>query len=171
MELDPEIIARMEEITLAPVNSPEILPTVLPLVLGWFIIELYFGKHENEKLGWNTSVGNAVLWIATGTNLLITGQIDTVLERNAAYLLIISGVFVGYMDFYHKWSPEVAYRISSVDVIYPLAYVTAVIVKTDMPVNETVLKASGLFVIGSIIAFRAVRMMETPARDSFSLPK
>lgn len=155
--------SRLVDIALAPVRQPELLPSVLPLVLGAVVIELYFGKHENESLGWNTSVGNAVLWIATGANLLLTGVIDTATERYAAYFLLAVGGFIGYMNFYHKWSPSLAFRASSAEVVYPLAYVTVVVVKTGLPVDMTVLKASAAFIAGTVLVFKAVRMFEPPA--------
>lgn len=157
--------ARLLDFATAPLNNPGILPDILPLVIGAVVIELYFGKHQNETLGWNTSVGNAILWVATGTNLLLTGVIKTATERYAAYFLVAAGAFVGYMDFYHKWSPGMAFRVSSADVIYPLAYVTVVLVKTDMAVNRVSLQAAAAFIVGSVVAFRILRLFETPARD------
>ncbi|MFB6189988.1 MAG: hypothetical protein ABEJ91_00245 [Candidatus Nanohaloarchaea archaeon] len=157
--------ARLLEIVFAPLENPEILPEVLPLAIGALVIELYFGKHKRETLGWNTSVGNAILWVATGANLILTGAVKTSMERYAAYFLVASGAFVGYMDFYHKWSPSVAFRVSSADVIYPLAYVIVVIVKTEIPVEPVSLQAGATLIVGVVIAFHLLRMVETPARE------
>lgn len=158
----------MQQLALAPFNNPEILPSLLPIILGAIVIELYFGKHERESLGWNTSVGNSVIWVATGINLLISGAIKSSLERYVSYFLIATGVFIGYMDFFHKWSPQVAFRISSADIIYPLAYVAVVIVRTRIPVNDTTIKAAGAFIVTAFIGFRILRMLETPTRDDFN---
>ncbi|MFB6291847.1 MAG: hypothetical protein ABEI58_00470 [Candidatus Nanohaloarchaea archaeon] len=162
---DPQnTITIAKSFVLAPLEHPEILPSVLPLIMGAIVIELYFGKHKNESLGWNSSVANAVIWVATGLNLLLTGAIDTKLETQAAYFLVGAGLFVGYMDFFHKWPENLAFRASYPDVVYPLAYVIVVIIKTDMPSSIAVFKAGGAFILGAIIAFRVMRFIETPAR-------
>lgn len=154
---------RATEIALAPLNHPDIISSIIPLVLGAVIIELYFGKHKTEVLGWNTSVGNAIIWISTGINLLLTGAPETSLEKAVTYFILLSGSVIAYMDFFHKWSNAAAFRASSPDVIYPLAYVAVVITKTSIPANDLTIKAAIAFIIGTIVAFRIIRLFETPA--------
>lgn len=154
----------LEELVLAPVKHPELLPTVLPLIIGAITLEIYFGKHVEENLGWNTSVGNAVLWIATGINLLITSEL-TATERKITYFIIGLGGFVGYMDFYHKWSDTVAFIVSSAGIVYSLAYVTVVIVKTSLEINQTVIKAGVIFIVGVNILFKIMQQFEAPTKD------
>ena len=146
---------------LTPVKQPEILPTILPLVLGAIVIELYFGKHEREDLGWNTAVGNAIIWVTTGVTLIITTQSLSQGEEYVAYTLIGFGSFVGYMDFYHKWSETIAFLVSSSGIVYTLAYIAVILIKTDTPVNETTMKASAIFFIATMIAFKILQSMET----------
>jgi len=156
----------LRELTLAPVQRPEILPTVLPLLFGMVAIELYFGKHSSEELGWNSSVANAVIWVATGTTLLLSSPLTTS-EKYATYLLIFLGILVAYMDFYHKWPSTVAFLVSSSGIVYSLAYVFVLIVKTGMPLNSQVLKAAAVFVIGINIFFKIVQSFEKPAGNDF----
>ena len=154
----------LEEFLFAPIRYPEFLPTLLPIILGAVVIELYFGKHKSEDLGWNTAVGNAIIWTTTGITLLITSD-PTGSARYAAYFLILIGGFIGYMNFFHKWSAEIAFFISSAGIIYSLAYVTVVVVKTGMTVDETVLKASAVFIIGVNIVFKIIQAFQRPAQD------
>jgi hypothetical protein len=146
-----------------PMRQPELLPTVLPLVLGAVVIELYFGKYTQEELGWNTSVGNAVIWATTGVTLLMTTEM-TQNERFAAYGLIAVGGFIGYMDFYHKWSDTVAFVVSSSGIVYTLAYISVIMIKTSMPVNQTTVKAAAVFLVGVNVVFKVVQSLET-SRD------
>lgn len=152
--------------TLAPLRFPEIIPSILPLVIGAIVLELYFGKHVEESLGWNTSVGNAVIWVTTGLNLLLTSQLS-VMERYVSYFIIGLGSLVAYLDFYHKWSDTVAFIISSSGLVYSIAYVTVVTVKTDVTVTPKVLKAGLLFVIGVNIFFQIMQQFEQPVDDGF----
>lgn len=151
----------------APFEHPDILPTLLPIILGAVVIELYFGKHKNEELGWNTSVGNAVIWITTGVSLVMTESL-TPGEKLATYSLIGLGLFVGYMNFFHKWSKKIAFFVSSAGIIYTLAYVLVVLVKTDLVVTDNMLKASLIFVIGMNIMFKIIQSFETPSRESYN---
>ncbi len=157
----------LKRFVMAPTNY-ELLPSLLPIIGGALVIELYFGKHESESLGWNTSVGNAIIWVTTGISLLITSDLAQ-MERYASYFLAGVGSLVGYMNFYHKWSESVAFIISSAGIVYSLAYVTVVLVKTNIPVNNTVLKASLIFIIATNIGFKVIQMFETPAQDSFGM--
>ena len=147
---------------LTPVQRPEILPTILPLILGALVIELYFGKHEREDLGWNTAVGNAIIWVTTGVTLLITTPGITQKRKYVAYALIGFGSFVGYMDFYHKWNETVAFLVSSSGIVYTLAYIAVILIKTDTPVNETTIKASAIFFTATMIAFKIIQSFENP---------
>lgn len=163
----PTLESRFIDLLMAPANYPDLLPSVLPLIVGAFVIELYFGKHKTEVLGWNTSVGNAVIWISTALNLILTEQAETILEKYVVFFILGLGLLIGYLDFYHKWSSTVAFRASSADIIYPLGFVTVVIVKSPIPANQLSIKTSILFLIASFLFFRIVRMFETPSPDDF----
>lgn len=158
----------MVEYALAPLEHPEIVSSVLPLILGAFIIELYFGKHKEEVLGWNTSVGNAVIWISTAVNLIISDTLASSLEQAVVYFILLTGLLITYMDFFHKWKPAVAFRASTPDLIYPLAYVTVVMVKTDILITDASLKAGIGFIVCSALFFRIIRFFEAPAKDQLN---
>lgn len=157
----------IETLVYTPFKQPEILPTVLPLVLGAIVIELYFGKYTKEELGWNTSVGNAVIWATTGITLLMTTQM-TQQEKSAAYILIGIGALVGYMDFFHKWPDTVAFIVSSSGIVYTLAYIAVILIKTSTPINSTTMKAAAIFFIGVNVFFKVIQSLETP-RDRYGL--
>ncbi len=152
------------EFILAPMRYPEILPTVLPIIVGAVVIELYFGKHTNEELGWNTSVGNAIIWVTTGLVMYLTTDLGTQ-EKYATAGLVALGLGVSYLNFFHKWSSTLAFLASSSGIVYTLTYIFVVFVKTDMQLNNTVLKGAGIFLAGVIIAFHIIQSFETPVDD------
>jgi len=157
----------VREFVLAPMRYPEILPTVLPIIVGAVVIELYFGKHSNEELGWNTSVGNAIVWVTTGLVMYLTTDLGTQ-EKYATAGLIALGLGVSYLNFYHKWSSTVAFVASSSGIVYTLTYIFVVVVKTDMQLNSIVFKGAGIFLAGVIVAFKLIKSLETPANDGIS---
>jgi len=152
----------------APVEHPEILPSILPIVGGLIVIELYFGKHKQETLGWNTSVGNAVIWVTTGLNLYLTEQM-TQPELYATYTLIGLGLLVGYKNFFHQWSSSVAFFISSSGIVYTLAYILVVMVKTDLVPDQQTLEAAAVFFVVANIGFKILQGFETD-QDRFNNP-
>lgn len=152
------------EFILAPMRYPEILPTVIPIIVGAVVIELYFGKHTDEELGWNTSVGNAIVWVTTGLVMYLTTDLGTQ-ETYATFGLISLGLGVAYLNFFHKWSSTIAFLASSSGVVYTLTYIFVVLVKTDMQMNETVMQGAGIFLIGVIAAFKIIKLFETPVND------
>lgn len=159
------LIEVIKEFILAPMRYPEILPTVLPIIVGAIVIELYFGKHTNEELGWNTSVGNAIVWVTTGLVMYLTTDLGTQ-EKYATAGLIALGLGVSYLNFYHKWSATVAFVASSSGLVYTLTYIFVVAVKTDMQLSNTVFKGAGIFLIGVMAAFQVIKSFETPVNDS-----
>ena len=164
---DYTIRQALETFALAPVRQTELLPTVLPLIIGVLVIELYFGKHENEELGWNTAVGNSISWMSTGIILLITTETSPQ-ERYATYGIIGAGALLGYLDFYHKLSDTVAFIVSSSGIVYTLAYISVIMIKTSMPVNMTTLKAAAIFTAAVNIGFKIIQSLET-SQDPYSL--
>lgn len=158
----------VREFVFAPLNYPDLLPNLLPLIVGAVVIELYLGRYSSEELGWNSSVANAIIWVTTGATLALTTELG-VLEKYAVYSLIGVGLLIGYLDFFHEWSDKVAFMSSGPGVIYSIAYTIVVVVKTGMPIDNTVLKGALVFVIGVNIVFKLVQMFEPKGRDQFSL--
>jgi hypothetical protein len=156
---NPEIYSTVVDFLYAPLNNPEMISTALPLILGAVIMELYFGKHKKESLGWNTSVGNAVIWMATGFSLYMSETL-TQPELYATYVLIALGGFVTFMDFFHIWPSTVAFFISSSGLVYTLAYTLVLVIKTKAPMTRETLYAAAIFFIGINAVFKAVQFTE-----------
>lgn len=164
IQINPELIERTLVFFREPINNPEILPNVLPLILGLVIMELYFGKHKDESLGWNTAVANSILWISTGFSLYMTSTLGP-LQLYLVYGLLGLGVFVAYMDFFHKWPSTVAFVVSSSAMIYTVAYMLVIVVKTGMPMEMLTYQASAIFFIGVNLVFNFIKGFETNADD------
>lgn len=157
---------RLIQLAEAPLNNPEIIPGVMPLILGALILELYFGKHKNEKLGWNTAVGNSIVWLSTGISLHMTETIETTQELYATYFIMGLGLFTGYLNFFHKWKSDLAFLASSTTIVYSIAYVTTVVIKTEIPPDELTMQAGLALIIIIEIIFKFFRLFERPAQDN-----
>lgn len=157
------------QIILGPVHQPELIPTLMPIILGGIVLELYFGRYEHEDLGWNSSVSNAVIWISTGLTLVLTAELTNLLEKTVTYFLIALGLFIGYMNFFHKWPSKIAYTASASGLVYSLAYVSVVMIKSGMPVNSITIQSAVLSLSMIAIIFQVIKAFETPARDDLAL--
>lgn len=144
---------------IAPLQNPNLGLSLLPVVLGALVMELYFGRFKSESLGWNTAVGNMVIWLTTGM-VLFTAYAQTSGEKNAALGLILLGLVFGALDFFHKWPDSVAFLVSSSGVVYSLTYAATVLVRADLDIDGTSLKAAALFVVAFNVAFKAVETLE-----------
>lgn len=162
-----EVFSTAVSIFTAPIEYTDIVPIVLPLILGGLIVELYLGKYKREELGWNTAVGNAVVWLATGISLLVTEPLAG-LEVQATFFLILLGLFVGFMDFFHIWPERIAFFVSSSGLVYTIAYTIVVMIKTEIEVNTATLLGAGVFIAVIQAVFLFLKFIEQP-RDSFGL--
>ncbi|MBY6287003.1 hypothetical protein GLT90_00130 [Nanohaloarchaea archaeon H12] len=161
-----EVLNRTEYFFRVPFENQQILPTLLPLIAGAVIMELYFGKHKQEALGWNTSVGNAALWMTTGVSLLISESSLTQPELYAVYGLIGLGAVVTFLDFFHIWSSTVAFVVSSSAMVYTLAYTLVVTIKSGFPADQVTLKAAVLFFVSVNLIFKIIQGFETDEDSS-----
>ncbi|MFB6203399.1 MAG: hypothetical protein ABEK01_02805 [Candidatus Nanohaloarchaea archaeon] len=159
---DYTVRGTVETFVMAPVRNPEILPSLIPLIIGAVVLELYFGKYTRESLGWNTALANSMIWIATGATLLMNGSGSSDAHLYGAAFLLVSGSFVAIMDFFHVWPEWIAFRVSSYGLIYLLAYIIVVMAKTGMEVNRTTLEGAGIFFFGSAALLHVVRWFEMP---------
>ena len=167
--MSPEVMSGIKQIFLAPINQPDMVPTLVPIILGGIVLELYFGKYEDEDLGWNSSVSNSVIWISTGITLYLTADINDPLEQAVTFFLLGIGVLTGYLNFFHKWSSSVAFLASSSGMVYSLAYVSVVIIKSGMPVNQTTIRSAIIALTFIGIGFQIIKILEPPARDDFDI--
>ncbi|MFB6174569.1 MAG: hypothetical protein ABEJ87_01165 [Candidatus Nanohalobium sp.] len=164
-----EVMNGVYQIVTAPLSHPDMIPTLLPLILGGVVLELYFGKYTEENLGWNSSVSNSVIWISTGITLILTANLTTIWGKGVSYFLIGLGLFTGYMNFFHKWNPTVAFIASSSGVVYSIAYVSVVMIKSGMPLNQTTIQSAALALIGIGICFHLIKFIEPSKKDLFGM--
>ena len=59
------ILAGFGEIFSSPFKDHSIFWILIPIIVFWFVLEIYFGSYKKEKLGWNTALGYglSMFWI------------------------------------------------------------------------------------------------------------
>ncbi|MFH1127379.1 MAG: hypothetical protein ABIG84_00395 [archaeon] len=104
----------------APFRNFDILWAILPLLLAWIVLEVYFSKHEDENMGWNTAVCNGLMLFWAGLNILFSlSRTGYVLMKIAVMVILMGyGVFLAYAAFTHRYSSGLTFRLASTNVVY-----------------------------------------------------
>ncbi|MFC1801440.1 hypothetical protein ACFLZB_03170 [Nanoarchaeota archaeon] len=132
MSVALEIIKRGWEIMTAPVADPSMLWEVLPLIVTTVLLTMYFSKHRDEKLGWNTAFANSFVLFFVGINLIRVLYVREMLGFNlqllVVVLMMVVGVILAFLDFYHVIPENIAFLISSKLPLNYFAYIVVVYV-------------------------------------------
>jgi hypothetical protein len=125
----PEIMwISFKEIIASPFKDWSIWWYLAPVIVLWFVLEIYFGKYKQERLGWNTALGNGITltWInIEAMRFLFSEKPSPFWLRFFLILLImLYGLFVVYISFSHRFSSKSTYAFASPSAIYFLAAVT-----------------------------------------------
>ncbi|MBN1544237.1 hypothetical protein JW898_02120 [Candidatus Woesearchaeota archaeon] len=148
---------RISELILAPLNSPEMLWTLAPMMIALVLMQIYFGRNKDKALGWNTAFGNSIALIFISVSLLrsvyissgdisIKGFLHAAVAFNDLRIIIIVllamySILLSMISFFH-WLPErLAFFMMNSIPINVTAYVVIVLVNSDIPLDRHTLFA------------------------------
>ena len=115
-----------KEIIRAPFVDSSIWWVLAPVILFWFVLEIYFTKHKGEELGWNTALGNGIslTWI-TVTLMKYLFEASFANFKWGAFILVLLimlyGFFIAYISFKHLFTSKTTFILASPTPIYYLA--------------------------------------------------
>lgn len=145
------VYPRFLDIVTAPRDHLQMLWLIAPLLITAFLIEVYFGRHKEEELGWNTAYGNSIVLIFTTVNLFYY------LYRTYGYQALISlegsvfykslFVLVGFLyafilltiDFTHALNKKIAFFLSSSITVSVFSFIAIVLIYAGIPFDITTL--------------------------------
>lgn len=163
------VLQRFLSLVLFPYTHPEFLPSLIPIFLGLIVIELYFGRYQFERLGWNSAVSNAVLLIATALTLILELNLTSAPSGPrylVAYGILGLGATILTLNFYHVWPARIAFSVSSGFVAYTLVYLAIAWVYEELPLDINTLSAAILLFISFYVFFEGLQRMERTAGPS-----
>jgi len=163
------IIPRMIEIMIAPFVTPKMFWIVLPLLASMILMQLYFGRHREEELGWNTAFGNSVALIFVSVNLLqllyneYGYSIFNLLNPPTVKIwpvIFVAALSISQMiiNFFHLIPKRIAFFINSATSTNLTAYFAIVFVYTNIPIDFTSLITSFIILTALIYLFKLLRM-------------
>lgn len=159
---------RFLELLTAPKQNPEMLWIALPLITSMILVELYFGRYKKEQLGWNTALSNSLVLVFVGIDLLrmhyYLGEFLTwSISFSASVGVLIWGLMLVYLNFFHVIPERLAFIVSNFIPVNMVAYLTLVIVYTEIPVDYMTLTAGALLIIVVWLLFTLIHLMEPKA--------
>ncbi len=172
------IIPRFLEIARVPYDHHEVLWAIAPLAITLLLVQIYFGRHKQEELGWESAYGNSIVLIFVVVDLirhLIQRYgFDAVIQsgNEAFYKLIIVAVIftiaiiLFFIDFFHSISKKISFFLSSSLFIVFVAYLAIVSVYSDITFDRHTLITAILFFIVLYIFFNIFRWLVPPSPEA-----
>jgi hypothetical protein len=173
------VLPRVNTFFTTPFQHTEIFWTVLPLLVTAFFIEIYFGRHKTEELGWNTAFANCIslLWVTTALVRFMyeeygswvfftwdpTGKTPTV-------LLIIAlgmwGLLLAIFNYYHVLPKGISFFISSAIPVNISALLIVIVVIGKIPVNGITMIAGFITFVALAIFLATVEAIVKPSKEA-----
>jgi hypothetical protein len=170
---------KMQEIVTAPYHHSEILWTILPLVITTFMIDLYFGRHKTEELGWNTAFGNTIslLWVTTAlfrfmyeeygswvfTTWDPTGHTPTVI---LVMVIACWAFLLAIFNYYHILPKAVSFVMSSAVPVNISALLAVIIVIGKVGVSWNSIIAGFIIFIALAILLGVIKGIVKPSKEA-----
>ena len=177
MALHPFVIEVLHSLWLivkAPLSRPELLWQLAPVILMWGVMEVYFGLHKKEELGWNTALGNGIslFWIIISAMQFIFNNKEHVFSWDRFYVILfitIYAIFLIYISFRHSFSAKFTYVMGAPTMIYFFSYIALIyafgLIDASLPMITAIALLLGL-VIGSETIFKALLPNEDNSDDT-----
>ncbi|MDP2750767.1 MAG: hypothetical protein Q8O89_08105 [Nanoarchaeota archaeon] len=173
---------RLVEILQAPIIHPQMLWMTVPLIGTLFLMMFYFSRYKREDLGWNTAVGNSLVLIFVGIDLL--RHLTTIgifklanltsLNANVKIIVTLFILFEGGMlllaNFTHAIPKRFAFFISSPIYVNLTAYMGLVVVYSDIPMDLITIIATVLLYCFFLLAFFILRRVVPESAKDFDIP-
>ncbi|MBW2991264.1 hypothetical protein KY348_06195 [Candidatus Woesearchaeota archaeon] len=170
----PLLSERFSQLVKAPFTNPNMLWIAVPLIITLVMVELYFGKYREEKMGWNTALTNALVLVFVSLNLFqfifrVEGEMFFKIFFNQAFYIAFSilllGILLFFIDFFHLIPEALAFTISAHLPINITAYTAIVIVYSNLPLDfATVLAWLSLIIILGVFFFFVKLMLHKDYR-------
>ncbi len=170
---------KAQAIVSTPYYHAEVLWTVLPLVITTFMIDLYFGRHKTEELGWNTAFGNTIslLWVTTALFRFMYEEyglwVFTTWDPSGHTPIIILVVIIGcwaltlaMFNFYHILPKGISFFISSAVPLNISALLVVIIVIGKVGVSLPSLIAGVFIFIAIAIVLAVIKALIKPSPEA-----
>ena len=153
------ILEGFKEIFSSPFRDLSILWLLVPIVLFWFVMEIYFGRFKEERLGWNSALGYglSMFWI-------VVISFKTIFENNfelfsidkLLFVIFVAAysVFIIFISFTHRMKAKIFFLFTSPTLVYYLFAIALLWVNDLLNINLWV-------IIDLVILYIIILIFET----------
>jgi len=162
------LLERFTQLVRAPIDNPDMLWIAVPLILTLIMVELYFGKYRDEKIGWNTALTNALVLVFVSLNLFqfIYRQEGEKFFRifytthfYIALAILLLGILLFFIDFFHLIPEVLAFTISAHLPVNITAYTAIAMVYNNLPLDFITILAWFLLILILGVFFFFVKLL------------
>ncbi|PIN74716.1 hypothetical protein COV18_05850 [Candidatus Woesearchaeota archaeon CG10_big_fil_rev_8_21_14_0_10_37_12] len=155
----------------APRLAPELWWVAAPLLFTLLVMSFYFGLYKKEELGWNTALGNTIVLLFVGIDLLRTLYHYT---RPASFenflffwetlllvcIILIEALLLFYFAFTHALPKHIMFFLASPLPVNVQAYVIACVVYLQLNSTWFLLFAAIVLFLGWLIFLTLAQLVE-----------
>lgn len=161
--LIPDIFSRFYEILSAPFKYKEMFWILLPLIITWVIVEMYFARYHRERLEYHSALDNSLFLIFVGVDLIrrLFNQgllFEDWLRTIIASIVFLMALVLGYLDFFHKMKKQTINRVNSKFVTSFIAYIGIILVYSTI-LSESTFYNYGVTVVGLLLFYLVTKMI------------
>ncbi len=158
-EIWADLLAGFNEIFSAPFKDLSIFWLLAPIILFWFILEIYFGRYKKENLGWNSALGYglSMFWIVViSLRTMFENNFDLFSIDKLLFVIFVAlySIFIIFVSFTHRMQTKIFFLFTSPTLVYFL-FGIALLVVNDL------LNLSFWVTIALIIFYMLILVFET----------
>jgi signal transduction histidine kinase len=161
------------KLALAPLNYPELLWIVTPLIMVIIVMTIYFAKYKDEELGWNTAMGNSLILIFVALDLFRSIYMKQSLGISnfsvygsatlLSFLLLLIGMVLMFVNFSHFLPKRLGFLFSSALSINLMAYTFIVLVYAHTKLTIYALISGVILYVILLILFLGIGILSRNA--------
>ncbi len=169
---------RFLEMVRVPLDQKEVIWALAPLVITLLLIQMYFGRHRHEELGWESAYGNSIVLIFVTVDLMrhiisrYGYEAILVVGGEAFYKSVIVGgvllvaISLFFIDFFHSISKRISFFLSSTLVIVFFAFLATISVYSHIPFDRHTAVTVVLLFVVLYLFFKIFRSIVPPSPEA-----
>ena len=171
----PQLYHKFLDVLFAPFYYPDMIWIIIPLVISVLLMELYFGRYPREEMGYHMALENTVFLLFVSVDLIrklmLEHQGISSVKIFFVGVILLYSIGLAILDFFHKLSRNIAFKISSKTLVGFTAYTSIIIVYSEILIDITpisiitsIFSILILFVVFHTI-IRILKFMEPKSHD------
>ena len=165
------ILTGFKEIFSAPLRDLSILWLLTPIILFWIIMEIYFARYKEEKLGWNSALGYglSMFWIVViSFKTLFENNFELFSIDKLLFVIAVAAysIFIIFVSFTHRLKEKIFFLFTSPTLVYFLFGIALLLVNDLLNLTFWVIIDLIIFYILIVIFEFIIKKLIPAAPDS-----